>query len=392
MNVRRLIFALAIVALIALAACAPAPTPAPTAAPPTKAPVASSSAAPASSSAASSSVAPTAVPATKAPEPTKAPASSAAAKPFRIAVIMPSAYNDLAFSQSMFDALTAVQKEMGKDKLEFAYTDNVINVPDAAAAVRDYASKGYDLVIAHGSQFGASLADIAPDFPKTAFAWGTAVDTFESKGVKNITAYTVAADQGGYVLGVIAAKLSKSGKFGLIGPVAAGDGLLHINGFEAGVKATNPAATISKTFTGSFSDAALMSQTAQTMVAGGADMFTGTSQAVVGAISVLKDKPGLAWFGNQSSQASLASKNVVATQVYDWTPFVKQMIDNTKAGKLGAVVMTGTLANKVLVVQYNPGYDLPADVKTLADKTIAGLADGSIKVPQPTPAPTATPK
>ena len=290
----------------------------------------------------------------------------------------------------MFDALTAVQKEMGKDKLEFAYTDNVINVPDAAAAVRDYASKGYDLVIAHGSQFGASLADIAPDFPKTAFAWGTAVDTFESKGVKNITAYTVAADQGGYVLGVIAAKLSKSGKFGLIGPVAAGDGLLHINGFEAGVKATNPAAVISKTFTGSFSDAALMSQAAQTMASGGADMFTGTSQAVVGAISVLKDKPGLAWFGNQSSQASLAPKNVAATQVYDWTPFVKQMIANTQAGKLGATVLTGTLANKVLVVQYNPGYDLPADVKALADKTIAGLSDGSIKVPQPAPAPTNT--
>jgi basic membrane protein A len=290
----------------------------------------------------------------------------------------------------MFDALTAVQKEMGKDKLEFAYTDNLGNIPDAAAAIRDYASKGYDLVIAHGSQYGASLADIAPDFPKTAFAWGTAVDTFESKGVKNITAYTVAADQGGYVLGVIAAKLSKSGKFGLIGPVAAGDGLLHINGFEAGVKATNPNATISKTFTGSFSDAALMSQAAQTMVSGGADMFTGTSQAVVGAVGVLKDKAGLAWFGNQSSQASLAPKNVAATQVYDWTPFVKQMIDNTKAGKLGATVMTGTLANKVLVVQYNPDYALPADVKALADKTIADLSSGALKVPQPTPAPTNT--
>ncbi|MBI5034992.1 MAG: BMP family protein [Chloroflexi bacterium] len=319
--------------------------------------------------------------------PTAAPAP---AKAFRIAVIMPSAFNDLAFSQSMFDALTTVQKEMGKDKLEFAYTDNMVNIPDAAAAVRDYANKGYDLVIAHGSQYGASLADIAPDFPKTAFAWGTAVDTFASKGVKNINAYTVAADEGGYVLGVMAAKLSKSGKFGLIGPVPAGDGLLHINGFEAGVKATNPSAQISKTFTGSFSDAALMSQAAQTMVSGGADMFTGTSQAVVGAISVLKDKPGLAWFGNQSSQASLAPKNVAATQVYDWVPFVKQMIDNTKAGKLGGEVMTGTLKNKVLVVKYNSDYTLPAEVKKLADDTIQGIIDGKVTVPKPAPAPAAT--
>jgi len=330
---------------------------------------------------------------TEAPKPTAAPAQPTAvpAKPFRIAVIMPSAVNDLAFSQSMFDALTTVQKEMGKDKLEFVYTDNMVNVPDAAAALRDYANKGYDLVLAHGSQFGASLADIAPDFKKTSFAWGTAVDTFASKGVTNISAYTVNADEGGYVLGVMAAKLSKSNTFGLIGPVAAGDGLLHINGFEAGVKATNPSAKINRTFTGSFSDAALMSQAAQTMVSGGADMFTGTSQAVVGAIGVLKDKPGLAWFGNQSSQAALAPKNVVATQVYDWTPFVKQMIDNTKAGKLGGEVMTGTLKNKVLVVKYNPDYALPADVKKIADDTIQGIIDGKITVPKPTPVPTAAP-
>jgi basic membrane lipoprotein Med (substrate-binding protein (PBP1-ABC) superfamily) len=122
-----------------------------------------------------------------------------------------------------------------------------------------------------------------------------------------------------------------------------------------------------------------MSQAAQTMVANGADMFTGTSQAVVGAISVLKDKPGLAWFGNQSSQASLAPKNVVATQVYDWTPFVKEMIANTKAGKLGGAVMIGTLKNKVLVINYNKDYTLPADVKALADKTIQDLIDGKLQ-------------
>ncbi|MBI5302301.1 MAG: BMP family protein [Chloroflexi bacterium] len=314
-----------------------------------------------------------AAPPTEAPKPTAVPA-----KPFRVAVIMPSAANDLAFSQSMVDALKRVQTEMGKDKFDFVFTDNLGNVPDAAAAIRDYAGKGFDLVIAHGSQYGASLADIAPDFPKVAFAWGTAVDTFAAKGVKNINAYTVQADQGGYVLGVIAAKLSKTGGFGLIGPIPAGDGALHINGFEAGVKATNPNAKIAKTFTQSFSDVALMSQAAQTMIANGADMLTGTSQAVVGAIGVVKEK-NAAWFGNQSSQASLAPKNVVATQVYDWTPFVKQMIDNTKAGKLGGEVMIGTLKNKVLVVEYNKDYTLPADVKKLADDTVQGLIDGKIQ-------------
>ena len=98
-------------------------------------------------------------------------AAQAPAKKFRVAVVMPSAINDLAFSQSMYDALVRIQQEMGgPDKFEFVYSENMFVVDDAAAAIRDYATQGYDLVIAHGSQYGSSLQEIAPDFPKTSFA------------------------------------------------------------------------------------------------------------------------------------------------------------------------------------------------------------------------------
>ena len=81
---------------------------------------------------------PTSAPATSAPvvateAPTSAPAPTAAPKPIRIAVIMPSATTDLAFSQSMYGALVQVQKDMGGEAfMEIAYTDNMFKVPDAA--------------------------------------------------------------------------------------------------------------------------------------------------------------------------------------------------------------------------------------------------------------------
>ena len=81
--------------------------------------------------------------------------------PFKVAVVMPSPINDLAFSQSMYDALVALQNEMGEENFEIAYSDSMFVVDDAAAALRDYASQGYDLIIAHGSQYGASLQEIA---------------------------------------------------------------------------------------------------------------------------------------------------------------------------------------------------------------------------------------
>lgn len=304
--------------------------------------------------------------------------TAATAKPFRVAVVAPSAVNDLAFTQSMVDALKQVQSEMGASNFEYVVSDNMFVVGDAAAAIRDYATKGYDLVIAHGSQYGASLADIAPDFPNTAFAWGTAVNTYKDKGVNNIFAYTVASDEGGYVEGAMAAKLSKSKVVAGLGPIPAGDGLLTIKGFEAGAKATDPNVKVQTAFTNSFSDVALMSQAAQTQIASGADVLTGTSQSVVGAISVAKEKNAL-WFGNQSSQTSLAPEIVVANQVYDWTGALKDMIAKTKSGTRGGEVYTMTLKNGGLKIEFNPAFNLPADVKDLAEKTIAGLKDGSIK-------------
>ncbi len=317
------------------------------------------------------------------PEPTAVPQPTAApAKPFRVAVVMPSKINDLAFSQSMFDALTAIQTEMGADKFEFKYSDNMFVVDDAAAALRDYASQGYDLVIGHGSQYGSSLAEIAPDFPNTSFAWGTTVDTFADKGVKNVFAYEARSEQGGYVNGVVAALLSKSGVIGVVGPIETGDAKLYVDGFKAGVAATKPDVKVNVNWIGSFSDVALASEAAQTHIANGADELTGTAQMVVGAVGVAKDK-GVLWFGTQSNQTSLAPTIVVASQVYKWDIVLRQLIDMIKGGTLGGKSFQIDLANQGEVVEFNPDYKLPADVQKAAEDTIKGISDGTIKVTLP---------
>jgi basic membrane protein A len=182
--------------------------------------------------------------------------------PFRIAVIMPSATTDTAFSQSMWSALVSVQEELGgKDAVELVYSENMFKVPDASAAIRDYAMQGYNLIVAHGSQYGTLVEEIAPDFTETAFAWGTDVNTF---GLDNVYAYTASAEQGGYVNGVMAGLLTKSGTIGVTGPIDVGDAHTYVSGFVQGVKSVNSKASVSQTWTGSFSDVALMAAAAQT--------------------------------------------------------------------------------------------------------------------------------
>ena len=307
-----------------------------------------------------------------------AAAASLGAAPLRIAVVMPSATSDMAFSQSMWSALQSVQKDMGgASAIELKYSENTWNVPDAAAAVRDYASQGFDIVIAHGSQYGSSVQEIAKDFPEVTFAWGTDVNTF---GMKNVYAYTAAAEQGGYVNGVLAAKLSKARKIGVTGPVEVGDAKTYIDGFLQGVQSVDKSITISKTWTGSFSDVALMAAAAKTHIASGADVLTGSSQSVVGSIGAAKDKGGVLWFGTQADQASLAPDLVVASQVYDWTGMLKDIISKHKKGVLGGITYTLTLSNGGLKIAYNPAFGIPAAMKKAGDAAIQGITKGSIKV------------
>ena len=307
-------------------------------------------------------------------------ATTAPAEKFRVAVVMPSAINDLAFSQSMYDALLRIQTDMGgPDKFEFVYSENMFVVDDAAAAIRDYATQGYNLVIAHGSQYGSSLQEIAPDFPNTSFAWGTTVDTF---GQPNIFAYEAAAQEGGYVNGVLAAMLTTSDVIGVVGPIETGDAKLYVDGFKAGVAATNPAIQVNVNYIGSFSDTALAAEAANTHIAAGADVLTGTAQMVVGAIGKAKEANAL-WFGTQSNQASLAPSIVVASQVYHWEVMLKEMIGLIQGGTLGGKTFSANLANGGEVIEYNPGYSLPADVKAAGDAAIKGITDGSIKITLP---------
>jgi basic membrane protein A len=298
---------------------------------------------------------------------------------FRVAVVTPSAINDLAFSQSMYDALLRVQKKMGADKFEFVYSENMFVVDDAAAAIRDYATQGFDLVIAHGSQYGSSVQEIAPDFPETSFAWGTTVDNF---GLPNIFAYEAASQEGGYVNGVLAAALSESKVIGVVGPIETGDAKLYVDGFKAGVAATDPEVKVNVNYIGSFSDVALASEAATTHISAGADVMTGSAQMVVGAIGKAEENEVL-WFGTQSNQTSLAPSIVVASQVYHWEVVLEEMIALIEKGTLGGKTFTVNLENGGEVIEFNPDYTLPDAAKTLAEETIAGIKDGSIKVELP---------
>ena len=299
------------------------------------------------------------------------PAADGIDTPLRVAIVAPSASNDLAFTQSIVEGVAALGETR---ELELEVTDGTFIVEDAAVAIRDYAADGFDLVIAHGSQYGGSLQEIAPDFPDTSFAWGTASDTF---GLPNVFAYTAASDEGGFVLGSMAAALTETGVLGVVGPIEVGDAKLFVDGFVAGAGVQDSGVTVNVVYTESFSDVAKAAETAEAHVSQGADVMTGSAQMVVGAVGVAQ-REGVAWFGTQADQTELAPEVVVASQVYEWEVVLSQIADAIDRGVKGGESFTISLANGGLSIAYNDAYGLPASVRQIGEDTVAGIIDGSI--------------
>ena len=292
------------------------------------------------------------------------------AEPLRAAVVTPSAENDLAFSQSIVDALHRM--ESAGLLSEVAVTPSTFIVEDAGVALRNYAEDGYDLVIAHGSQYGGLLEEIAPDFPETAFAWGTSVETF---GQPNISAYTTRSDQGGYAMGLAAAVIAGDSPVGIIGPIEVGDAKLYVDGFAAGVAAGG--GTANSVYTDSFADVQLAAEAAQSFIDNGHAVLTGTAQMTVGAIGVARES-NIPWFGTQSNQTSVGPEVVVANQVYKWDVVLDDLVRDIQRGSMGGSAYVIDFANNGLVIEYNDAYDVPADARTAMDNAVAAFVDGSL--------------
>lgn len=295
-----------------------------------------------------------------------------------VALVIPSTIDDLAWSQAMYEGVKAVQAEMGEDTMTVDVSERLWNAVDAGAAIREYALQGYDLIIAHGAQYQSLLNEIAPDFPDTSFAYGTGFATDSP----NIFAYDPHAQEGAYLLGMIAGLKTKSNVIGIVGPVEAGDAIKFNKGIVQGAKAVNPDVDIRIAYTGSFGDLVAAADIARTHIKAGADILTGSSQQSVGAINVTKEFDGLFWLSTDMDQSTLSPETVLAAQVYNFKSVVETMLSSREEGVLGGKHLELSFSNDGLELVYNDGLaaEISDDIKASVEDAKSQIIDGSLEI------------
>jgi basic membrane protein A len=236
-------------------------------------------------------------------------AGAAEADALKIAMILPGPISDNDWNSVGYNGLRAAAVALGA---EVSYSENVTDA-DSERVLRDYATRGYELIFAHSFSFGDATLDVAKDFPKTIFMAGTAREL-----APNVGTYSNPDYQGAYLAGMLGAGASKSKTIGWVGGMPAPNMLANLHAYEAGAKAMAPNAKVLHTFIGSWFDPPKAKEAAIAQVERGADVLSAQGVGVIDA-AIAKNVFAL---GAMTDQNHLGPKVVLTSVTWDLGPLV----------------------------------------------------------------------
>ncbi|HEY4328643.1 MAG TPA: BMP family protein [Phycisphaerae bacterium] len=314
----------------------------------------------------------------------------------KVGLIVTGSSVDGGWNQLAADSLAKIA---GPEKIETKVLQNVTQ-DKAADAIRQFESQGYDLVIAHGYEYLDAAKELTDPSKPTAVKIKIAVSGGD---VDKAPFESLLYDLGpaSYQLGVIAAKVSKTGKIGFIGGQPFPTVTAMQRGFDAGARSVNPAIVVTAVYTDNWDNPAIAKQKAEGLIAAGVDVIMqNVDAASSGVFEAVKEENGKAkeqkgagvpsvvyTFGANSDQndnkvcpeytlASAAIKMDVA-----FAAVVKQVKDGTFKGGL----VKEDVANGVAVAVINPklaGTVIDAATQKLVEDAGKKLASGEVKIPQ----------
>ena len=191
--------------------------------------------------------------------------TKAATAPIKVALLTYGLVTGDPWNALGYAGLNKAKETLG---VETALTDN-LDTPDFEAALRDYASQNYNLVIGHSFGFGDPAVAVAKDFPNTFFVINTG-----AVSAANVASINVQDQENGYLTGALAAMVTKTGTIGILGGFDYPSVIKEINGYYDGAKAINPDIKVLVGYVGSWDDPAKAQELAQAMISQGADVLS----------------------------------------------------------------------------------------------------------------------
>ncbi len=279
---------------------------------------------------------------------------------------------DKSFNEAAYRGIERWKKETGKNVLEF----EISNETQREQAMRRMAERGADPILAIGFSQQTALTKVAKEFPKLRFVL---VD--ENVQLPNVQSILFKEQEGGFLVGILAAMASKSGKVGFVGGMDVPLIRKFQCGYEHGARYANPKIELFGNMTGTtgaaWNDPARGGELARAQFSRGVDVvFAAAGGTGVGVYQAAKDAGKFA-IGVDSNQNHLQPGTMLTSMLKRVDVAVYEALKNKQTG----LTVLGLRESGVdyALDQYNDKLVTPA-MRAKVEEARKAIIDGKLKV------------
>jgi basic membrane protein A len=298
---------------------------------------------------------------------------------FRVGLVLDrGGRDDKSFNASAYEGASQAREKLGIHLKYVEATDDNAFEP----LLRAFAQKDFDLIIGIGFAQKDAVAKVAAQFPQKHFA---IVDS--QIDLPNVRSLMFEEHQGAYIVGAIAAMVSKTGKIGFVGGMDVPLIRRFQVGYEAGARKINPQITVVSNFCGvtgeAWNNPPKAKELALAQYEDGADViFAAAGASGFGVFDAAEEQKKLA-IGVDSNQDWTKPGLILTSMLKRVDLAVYATIEDAQAGKFTGGLKRFGLADKGVdysVDQFNEKI-LPQAVRDRADELKSEIIAGKIDVP-----------
>ncbi len=337
-----------------------------------------------------------------APEATEAPAAPPA-EPFRVGFVTDTGgIDDRSFNTTQWNGVLRAVDELGIEA-QFIQSDEATQYEPN---LTEFASQGYDLIIAAGFFLGGALANVSAQYPDAMFSivdyaypdpFGVPAGVVgNAECIPNVQGQVFKTDQAAFLAGYLSAGMTETGHLGYFGGAKIPTVTIFGVGFQAGMEYYNQvhgttvdligwdSATGEGVFTGDFSDLTKGLEATESLFDEGVDIFMGVG-GLIGSpgFDVARERGGYGiWVDVDGYNLLPEARDVLLTSVMkNMDNSVFDVIQGAMEGSFqGCGVYVGDLANGGVGIA--PFHDVegavPADLAAEVEQLRQDIVNGVI--------------
>ncbi|MDP9109782.1 MAG: BMP family ABC transporter substrate-binding protein, partial [Pseudomonadota bacterium] len=195
------------------------------------------------------------------------------------------------------------------------------------------------------------------------------------KTADNVGVYDSHTYEGAWLAGVVAGKMTKSNKLGVVASIPIPEVIRNINAFTLGAQSVNPKVSTRVVWINKWFDPGKEREGALALIGQGVDVLIQNTDSP--ATLQAAEEKGVYAFGWDSDMSKIGPKAHLASATINWAPYYTKVVNDMLAGTLKSEnSWWGVKEGAIAMASINPA--LPPEVATLLEQKTAALKDGSV--------------